>query len=276
MNDIFTRNLFDKAIKKSYFFDLFQKRFNVIIRVWKSFIDEFRAIRGFGYMCEHCDHNHCHEKPIFHEIMLHLPYAIFSVSFALVLLAVFSFVSLGQANSVVAHKGAKLLFHSFHFMHLVFAATGTVITYSRFSREVGKTILIGALVPAFFCMTSDVFLPYLGGRLCGIDMELHICFISELRNVLPFLAVGILNGLVMSRHHPSKQSFYSVFSHTVHILVSALAASFYLVSNGFDNWAPHIGFVFSFLIFAVVIPCSMSDLVVPMSFARMKSESTKH
>lgn len=227
-------------------------------------------------MCEHTDHQHCHENAIFHEILLHLPYAIFSVSFALVLLAVFSFISLGQQDAVIAHKGAKLLFHCFHFMHLVFAATGTVITFSRFSRGFGTTLIVGTLVPAFFCMTSDVFLPYLGGRLCGIEMSLHICFISEIRNVLPFLCVGILNGLVMSRHHPSRQSFYSVFSHTVHILVSALAASFYLVSNGFDSWASHIGFVFLFLIVAVVIPCSMSDLVVPMFFARIKSESSKH
>lgn len=227
-------------------------------------------------MCSHSDHQHCHENAISHELMLHLPYAIFSVALALVLLSVFSCFALWQADGVMTHKGAKLLFHSFHFMHLVFAATGTVITYSRFSRGLMSTILVGALVPAFFCMTSDVFFPYIGGRLCGIDMSLHICFISELRNVLPFLGVGILNGLVMSRHHPSKQSFYSVFSHTIHILVSALAASFYLVSNGFVRWDLQIGFVFLFLIVGVVVPCSMSDLVVPMSFARMKSESTKH
>lgn len=228
-------------------------------------------------MCEHTGQEQCcHENAISHEIMVHLPYAIFSVSLALVLLATFSCLVLWHAEGIMMHKSAKLLFHSFHFMHLVFAATGTVITYSRFSRDLARTLFVGALVPAFFCMTSDVFLPYLGGRLCGIDMDLHICFVSELRNVLPFLGVGILNGLVMSRHHHSKQSSYSVFSHAAHILVSALAASFYLVSNGFEQWYAHIGFVFLFLVVAVVVPCSLSDLVVPMTFARIKRESKKY
>jgi hypothetical protein len=153
-------------------------------------------------------------------------------------------------------------------MHIVFAATGTLITFFRFSKSVWKGIIIGGLTASFFCLLSDSILPYLGGLALGVPMHFHICFVSELDKVLPFLFVGLLNGYVMSRHHSSKQSFYSTFSHFIHILISSFASMFYLVAHGFNEWAHDIGFVFLFLIVAVVVPCTFSDVVVPMWFAK--------
>ena len=47
-------------------------------------------------------------------------------------------------------------------MHIVFAATGTVITFMRFSKHsAGITYcLIG---PTIFCVLSDAVLPYIAG-----------------------------------------------------------------------------------------------------------------
>ena len=129
-------------------------------------------------------------------------------------------------------------------------------------------LLVGVLSPAFFCILSDAVLPYFGGKMFGVNMRWHVCFISELHNVLPFLIIGIINGIVLSKHHESRQGLYSLFSHFVHILVSSLASTFYLVANGFGNWYSSIGYVFLFLIAAVVVPCTFSDVVVPMMVAK--------
>ncbi len=234
-------------------------------------------------MEDHCGHSHCCESHVCDsnimakELVAHLPYGIFSVAFALVILSFISFFTMTQQNNVLICKGAKILFHSFHLMHLVFAATGTIITYFRFSRGMIKAIIVGTICPAVFCMMSDALLPYLGARLLGVQMKLHICFVTDISKVLPFLAVGIINGIVMSRHKTSMQSMYSVFSHSIHTLVSSLASSFYLLSHGFVGWYHHIGFVFIFLIIAVVLPCSLSDIVVPILFARTRDhEDKKH
>ncbi len=229
-------------------------------------------------MDQHHEHAHCcGSQSIFTELVAHIPYAIFSVAFALILLSFTSFSFITQNNPEGACRGANVLFHSFHFMHLVFAATGTIITFCRFSRNLLLALVIGILCPAIFCMLSDVILPYLGGRLLGVEMSFHICFISELSRVLPFLGVGILNGIILSLHKSAMQPMYSVFSHTLHTLVSSLASTYYLVSHGLVNWHHHIGFVFIFLIIAVVVPCSMSDVVVPMLFARSHiHEHKKH
>jgi len=219
---------------------------------------------------DHHDHTHDHEHShgMMDELIHHIPYAVFSVALCLILLSFFACSNLQTANAALACKQSNLLFHSFHFMHIVFAATGTLITFFRFSNNWVRGLLVGIISPAVFCTLSDSILPYLGGRMLGVEMKWHLCFVTELHNVVPFLIAGIINGLVMSRHHISRQGFYSVFSHFFHILISALASSFYLVSHGYLTWYKQIGPVFLYLVFAVVIPCTLADVVVPMALAQ--------
>ncbi len=219
---------------------------------------------------------HNHEHTIYSELMCHLPYAIFSVAFGLAVLSFMSSGSTEHATTSHMNDRATILFHSFHFMHIIFAVTGTLITYFRFSKNVFKAIIVGVISPSIFCMLSDAVLPYFGGRLLGGTMNFHLCFVSELNNVLPFLFVGLINGIIMSTHHASRQEIYSLFSHFLHILVSSLASIFYLVSQGLTNWYDHIGMVFLFLIIAVVVPCTLSDVVVPMLFARSGKANERH
>lgn len=224
---------------------------------------------------DHSDHGHTHS--LIDELVCHFPYAIFSVAFGLSILSFLVYLSfISGAKTELVCGGSDALFHSFHFMHIVFAATGTLITYYRFSKNIFKGILVGALSAVTFCTLSDSVLPYLGGTLMGVKMSLHICFFSELRNVLPFLAVGLFNGFIMSRHHSSRQWLFSIFSHFIHILVSSFAAMFYLVAHGCTDWYINIGIVFLFLVIAVLIPCTLSDVVVPMAFARADKKHAKH
>ncbi|MCA9770563.1 hypothetical protein KC460_04300 [Candidatus Dependentiae bacterium] len=219
---------------------------------------------------------HEHNGTFLGELICHTPYAIFSVAFCLIIVSFISFATLGTMNPKLVHKGAKMLFHSFHFMHLIFAGTGVLITFFRFSKNVFKGLIVGALTTMTFCTLSDSILPYLGGRILGVNMHFHLCFVSELYNVLPFLIVGLINGIIMSRHHASRQTFYSVSSHFIHIFISSLASSFYLVSHGFTDWFHHIGFIFIFLIIAIVVPCTLSDVIVPMVFAKVDKKNEKH
>lgn len=228
-------------------------------------------------------HEHEHDHGFTQELMHHLPYAIFSVALGMVILSLLDYTS--SANSVGhththAHghggcQGYHLLFHSFHFLHILFAATGTIITFSRFSKNTIKALIVGTVSPAIFCMLSDVLLPYVAGRMLGVNMELHICFYRELHNIIPFLAVGLLNGMVLRSHHTSMLRMFSLGSHFVHILISSLASLFYMVSHGLHNWYPQMGFVFLFLVVAIVIPCTFSDVIVPMYFAGVKRDE-KH
>lgn len=221
-------------------------------------------------------HGHTHEKETWlSEILCHLPYAIFSVAFGIAVLSFLGFFTVNSPEGQVK-QGAHLLFHGFHFLHIIFAATGTLITFFRFSNNVPRGLVVGVAAPMFFCTMSDVVLPYLAGRVLGVPMHLHLCFITELHNVLPFLIVGMLNGFLMSRYHAGNQMVYSIFSHFCHILISSLAATFYLVAHGYAQWYSNIGIIFIFLIIAVIVPCTLADVVVPMMFARAGKSDEKH
>jgi hypothetical protein len=198
------------------------------------------------------------------EIVCHFPYAVFSIACAIIVL---TFLSYGVQE--MDPKGAHRLFHSFHFLHLIFSATGAVLMFRKYSKNIFSSIMVGLFVPATFCTLSDAFLPYLGGRFVGLHMHFHWCFINHLDTVLPFLAIGIIQGWMLSNHSKSKHVFYSTTTHFLHILVSAMASLMYLVSFGFSNWWNSIGFVFLFLLFAVVMPCSLSDVVIPYLCARL-------
>lgn len=211
---------------------------------------------------------HEHEHTLWDGIICHLPYAIFSVAFCLTILSFLGYLTIGSDGNAT-RKGAHMLFHSFHFLHIVFAATGTLITFYRYSKNILMGLIVGLMCSTTFCTLSDAVIPYLSGTILGVNMHFHLCFISELQNVVPFLVVGLLNGFVMGRYHRGSHGFYSVFSHFIHILISSFASTFYLVAHGLPDWYSKIGVIFLFLIVAVVIPCTLSDVVVPMAFARV-------
>jgi len=212
-------------------------------------------------------HQHAHSHTVYEEIVCHLPYAIFASAFSL---AILSFVSVGQTNMTRLCTTAHGLFHAFHFMHIVFAATGALITFFRFSQNKFHAVLLGIFCPMIFCTLSDAIIPYFSGILMGVPMAFHLCFLTEWRNVLPFLLVGLVNGFILNDHHEDRRELYSLFSHVIHILVSSLASLFYLVAYGCTNWLDSIGVVFLFLIIAVVVPCTLSDIVLPMILAQIK------
>ena len=230
----------------------------------------FFALAGVGMSgsCGDSIDKHSWWASLREEIVCHFPYAVFSIACAIIALSFVSY-DVGTMNA----KGAHRLFHSFHFLHLIFSATGAVLMFRRHSKNVILGILVGIFVPSSFCTLSDAFLPYLGGRFVGLHMHFHWCFLSHLDTVLPFLAIGVLQGWMLSSHSKSKHVFYSTTTHFLHILVSSMASLMYLVSFGFSNWWNSIGFIFLFLLFAVVVPCSLSDVVVPFLCARLGKKS---
>lgn len=213
-----------------------------------------------------------HESSLWQELMCHLPYATFSVALGFVVLSLLKFLSVGCVNVPMLYSAYHLLFHSFHYLHLVFATVGTVVTFSRFSSRVVPCILVSMLSPAIFCTLSDVALPALAAQILGLKVPIHVCFFSlpDTMNVIPFMIMGLITGFAIARHHSHDLRIISLQSHFVHILISALAASCYIASYGFAAWQSVVGMLFCFLVVAVVVPCTISDVIIPMYVARGK------
>lgn len=214
-------------------------------------------------------------QALWHELVEHLPYALIAVASGLGLLSFFTVFAFDTMTPAMVHKSADILFHNFHFMHIAFAATGVMVTFLRFSKNLFKGLLVGAVTTITFCLLSDVIVPYFGGNLLGVHMHFHFCFIDEIVNVAPFLFVGLLIGSILGMysphdHHKHDHDHHSVLFHTLHILTSTFASIFYLIAHGFVAWYAHIGMVFLITLVAVVLPCTLSDLVAPIFFAGVK------
>ena len=175
------------------------------------------------------EHSECsphvhHKDLIWGELLHHFPYAIMSLALGFIVLSFLHICAFHNVELKVAAKGARILFHSFHFLHIMFAMSGSLVMFSRFSSNILRGIGISVISSLFFCTLSDVIVPYLSGILLGVNMRFHVCLVSELYNVIPFLIIGLLNGLVMSRHGSHVKGTYVIGSHFGHILISALAS----------------------------------------------------
>ena len=122
---------------------------------------------------------------------------------------------------------------------------------------------LGAIIP---CGLSDYLFPYLGGRLVGQTMELHMCLVDHPQLFFPFLVLGILAGFWAE----SRLTGSHLFSHGAHVFISSTASLLYLISFGFTAWMMDVRFVFpafATIVLAVWIPCCISDVLVPVSAA---------
>lgn len=213
-------------------------------------------------------HMHTHgDGGLIHELICHFPYSVFSVSASLLLLGL---LQTSVMPTAVEMSHFHRLFHNFHYLHIIFAAIGTVVTFFRFSRNRLVGLLVGTLSPAIFCILSDIILPYLGGRFIGLPMHLHICFFNEQVNIITFLLVGFITGLALTSQHDelAENKMLSKYAHFAHILLSASASLFYMVSHGLAYTDALMGKLFVVLLVCVVLPCTLSDIVVPIFFAK--------
>ena len=203
------------------------------------------------------------------ELFCHFPYVIFSACLSLIFLNILSF------GGGVSGRDLSDLFHSFHFLHLIFAGTGFVLSFRKYSKKTFLCLALALVVPTFFCALSDIFLPVLCSRMVGVNMHVHWCLLHHFWSVFPFLAVGIVNGFVIEKHYDSIKIFFSRVSHFMHIFVSSMASLLYLAGFGFDCSADNLSLLFFILLFSVIIPCVLSDVVVPVLFAGISNGKLK-
>ncbi len=235
-----------------------------------------------------CTDSHNHEnqsimQSFYHELLHHFPYATLSVALALMLLTIMT-VCVDMTSGVHAAVAAcaegccghasslDILFHSFHFIHILFATSGTIVTFRRYSDKMFMGLLVGVLSSMVFCTLSDVLLPYIAGRLLGVEMDLHICFASELSNILPFLCVGLFNGWVMTQLAEFRTQENSLFLHFLHTFISAMASIFYAVGHGLSDFYSYFGMFYLLMVVAVIIPCTLSDVIAPIFFAKFTNK----
>ena len=214
-------------------------------------------------------------KDIAHEFKHHFPFTVFSAAAGIIIVSII-FVILtsmpvihDENETVDEHDHGEdfshsthQLFHVFHPIHCLFSASATTAMFWRYEKKLIKTIIIGLTGSLAICGISDIFMPYLGGSLIGIKMELHICLIHHPQTVVPFAIFGIIMGLTSAEVMAKRSS--TIFSHSAHVFISTMASILYLTSFGFLDWMENMFVVFIIVVLAVLIPCCTSDVIFPL------------
>ena len=209
------------------------------------------------------------------ELARHLPYTI--VSTLIAMMAVWWFgtnlLNAGHADQLLAQSRAS--FHLFHPLHICLSAIATTSLFWRYERHAFRAIWVGAWGTIVPCGLSDYIFPYIGGRLLGQPMQLHMCIVKEPQLFFSFLILGILGGFWAE----SRLRGSHLFSHGAHVFVSSAASLLYLISFGFTTWmtdVQQIFPVFAIIVLAVWIPCCISDIVIPVATAHKGHQHHAH
>ena len=192
-------------------------------------------------------------KHILEELKEHIPYSVFSAAFALIVVSIFSSICfLIDGTNFLMFPGIYFMCHP--------CICCWCCLQRQCSGNTGGTQsgVVGFLGSVVVCGISDIVIPWLeacSGASCIAHLILEHPFM-----VLPFVFVGIITGLAAAEVIPSA----TVFSHTSHVFISSMASVLYLLSYGLVNWMGAIGGLFIIIILAVVLPCCISDIVLPL------------
>ncbi len=183
------------------------------------------------------------------ELKEHVPFTVFGAITGIVIMVI---IVLANVSSGVS----QTIFYTLHPLHVVFSALATTAMYRKHgSRRVWAVLLVGYFGSIGIATLSDAVLPYLGGTLLNLEIELEIPFIDEWWLINPAALIGIAIGYL----RPTTK-----FPHYGHVLLSTWASLFYFTAFSAAQWIPLLPFIFLFLFLAVWLPCCISDIVFPL------------
>lgn len=191
-----------------------------------------------------------------------------------------SFTALGAATGIlvmltivwgdVPSRVSHTLFYTLHPIHVVLSGLVTTSMYMRYRKgRVWVAILIGYTGAIGIATLSDAIIPYLGGGLLDVPMTFEVPFIETAK--MPVIEIekwmvvnsAALTGILIGYWRPTTK-----FPHAGHVLLSTWASLFYFVTFGIADWIPLLLPIFLFLLLAVWIPATLSDIVYPLLFVR--------
>lgn len=191
-------------------------------------------------------------KSLRSELTHHLPFTTLSI-----LATTLTIGFLSQRRAIRWEVGH---FEGLHYAHLFASAVATTAVFWRYRKNFLLAIGTGIGGSVFFCTMSDIVLPYLGGSLFGIPVGWELEAIKSPFWVFGASLLGSLFGFVHLR-------YLSIYSHSVHVVISSFASLMYLVTHTSATWfrwahAPAVAII---LLVAVFLPCCLSDLVMPVA-----------
>jgi len=207
-------------------------------------------------------------KRIAKELKEHIPFTTLGALTGIIIMVIIVF---GKIPSHVSYTA----FYTSHPLHVLLSALVTTAMYMRYKKgKIWAAILIGWTGSIGIATISDAIIPYLGGTLLHIPMELEVPFIET--TAMPVIGIEkwkVINSAAFAGIAIGYWKQTTRIPHLGHVLLSTWASLFYIMTFGMGgDWVPLLPFIFLILFLAVWIPCCLSDIVYPLLFLGKEPE----
>jgi hypothetical protein len=210
-------------------------------------------------------------KQILGELKEHIPFTAIGAATGIIIMLILIYAHVLQSVSETS-------FEILHPLHVVASALATTAMYHKYGhKKLWAAVLIGYFGSVGIASISDAIIPFWGGSILGIDIHLHVPFIST--ELTPFFGLPawiVVNGSALIGIAIGYLLPKTKVPHMGHVLLSTWASMFYFTAFGTAEWLPRLPLIFIFLFLAVWLPCCVSDIVFPMLFTGGKELSHHH
>lgn len=192
-------------------------------------------------------------KLLKHELAHHLPFTLFATvaGFALVLLIQFLLkISISESAFEILHP-----------LHVIVSGAASAAIFHRYKKNFTLAVIVGMISAITIGTFSDILLPYFGALVFGFKPEFHLPAIEEPLIILGAALIGSVSGIYAK---------LTKLPHSLHVFLSVFASLFYLIAFTGMLSLFHLILAVIIVSIAVVIPCCISDILIPFFFLGKK------
>lgn len=201
---------------------------------------------------------------IHEELVAHLPFTLIGVA-----AGVFCVVAVMRTGDGFSGFGEEQ-FHWAHLLHIFFSAAAGAAIFRSYRDSVFKAVPISAVSAILLCTLSDILVPYAGLKFSGYDAHLHLCVLDHPFRTVAAALIGTAAGLIGVRFFAHCNRAF----HLLHLLISTAASTLYLLNMVSQPDLRFAAVTAVTLFVALVLPCLMGDVLVPLLFVRMREPYT--
>jgi len=191
---------------------------------------------------------------ILHELKEHSPFTL-AAALAGVLIMAFLLIQ----KHLIPY--AITFFYILHPLHIFFSAIVSSAVFYSYKKNISLAIIFSILIAVIIGSISDVIFPYFGSLFFNIPISFHL---PAIENPLLIFISAFLGSLIGVTARKTK------FPHFIHVLISVFASLLYIFAYSTNFSIVTVFLIFIITSISVIIPCCLSDIVLPILFGRRK------
>lgn len=188
------------------------------------------------------------------EIKQHAPFTALATVLAIVIVVVIRY---SLKITIADHA-----FHLMHPIHVIASGITSAGMFYKYRQKIFFSLVVGIVSAISLGSLSDIILPYLGATVFQMHPHFHLPIIENTFLITGSALLGSVIGISTKR---------TKLPHFLHVGLSIFASLFYILA--YTDAVSFSFFMIAVLIvfLAVLIPCCISDIVLPIFFLNKHS-----